>query len=160
MALDPVTVFLQQYPPAQRKALQAVRTTILKALPGAEEGIAWGMPAYRIDGDLVISFCGFVSHNSIFPAQLRVQEVLAKELVGYEKTKATIHFDPDRGMPATLLRKILRVIVEEINRSYPRKNQVMKQFYVNGRLKAKGRMKDGQKVGVWRTYAADGRQLT
>lgn len=105
MALDPVTVFLQQYPPAQRKALQAVRTTILKALPGAEEGIAW-------------------------------------------------------GMPATLLRKILRVIVEEINRSYPRKNQVMKQFYVNGRLKAKGRMKDGQKVGVWRTYAADGRQLT
>lgn len=184
MPTDPVRTFLAQFPPAQRKALSDVRATIRKTLPGAEEGIAWGMPSYRVDGDLVISFCGFTAHNSLFPARIEVQQLLAKELAPYERTKGTIHFDRDKAMPAAVVKKILKVSIDAINESYPRSSGVMKHFYANGVLQSKGRMKDGElhgtwqwfrkdgslmrtgafrngvESGTWHTYTADGRQVT
>lgn len=184
MAKSPIDTFLAKFPPAQRDALGRVRDTIRTALPGAQEVLAWGMPSYRIDGDLVISFSGFAKHNSLFPSRLEVRDVLAKELSGYEQTKGTIHFDRDRPMPAALLKKILRTTIDAINDSYPRPNGAMKHFYANGFLQSTGRMKDGllhgtwswyrkdgslmrtgafrhgEKSGTWHTYTADGQQVT
>ena len=184
MAKSPIDTFLGKFPAGQRDALGHVRDTIRATLPGAEEVMAWGMPSYRIDGDLVISFSGFAHHNSLFPARQEVRDVLAAELAAYEQTKGTIHFDRDRAMPAALLKKILRTTIDAINDSYPRPNGAMKHFYANGFLQSKGRMKDGalqgawcwyrkdgslmrsgafrngEKSGVWHTYTADGRQVT
>jgi uncharacterized protein YdhG (YjbR/CyaY superfamily) len=165
---------------AQRQTLQAVRKVLVAALPGAEEVIAWGMPSLRIDGDLVVSYQGFSKHNSLFPSSSAVFAELSNELGAYTVTKGSIHFDLDRPLPATLIRKIVRVRLAEINESYPRKSGETKCFYSNGFLKYRGRMKNdamhgrwewfrkdgsimrtgefraGQQRGKWRTFAADG----
>lgn len=175
---------LARFPLGQHQALQAVRTVLVATLPGAEEVIAWGMPSLRIDGDLVVSYQGFSKHNSLFPSSSAVFEELSNELGAYTVTKGSIHFDLDRPLPATLIRKIVRVRLAEINASYPRTSGEIKCFYSNGFLKFRGRMKNdamsgkwewfrkdgsvmrtgefraGQQWGTWRTFAADGRLAT
>ncbi|MGA1089827.1 MAG: hypothetical protein ACO3X2_10265, partial [Candidatus Nanopelagicales bacterium] len=59
---DPVQSHLSAFPAAQRRALESTRSALIRLLPGADEVIAWGMPSYRIDGDLVLSFSGFAEH--------------------------------------------------------------------------------------------------
>ena len=163
----------------QRAALTTSWLTAVKQIPGAEQCIAWGMPSLRIDGDLVLSMLGFAQHNSVFPGT-GVIERLEHRLRGSIVTKGTIHFDRDRPMAASLIKAIVGARVEEINASYPRSNGQFKEFFPNGVLKAKGRMrgselhgswewfrrdgtrkrsgrfKDGQQVGTWITYDADG----
>jgi len=179
-----IDVELVRFPVAQRQALMAVRAVLVATLPGAEEVIAWGMPSMRIDGDLVLSYQGFSRHNSLFPSSSAVFEELSSDLGAYTITKGSIHFDLDRPLPGTLIRKIVRARLAEINASYPRSSGEIKRFYSNGFLKFRGKMKNdamngkwewfrkdgsvmrtgefraGQQWGTWRTFAADGRLVT
>ena len=41
---------------------------------------------------------------------------LAKEVAGYSQTKSSLHFDPKRGLPATLVRKLIRARIAELGR--------------------------------------------
>lgn len=153
---DVISEHLKRFPPAQRAALGAVRAVLVAALPGAEEVIAWKMPSLRVDGDLVVSYDGFTRHNSLFPSSSAVFTELAPELSGYTTTKGTIHFDLDSPMPASLLRRIVKVRIAEINANYPRSSGETKCFYDNGNLKYRGRMKAGELHGTWEWYRRDG----
>ena len=48
--------------------LERVRSTIRKALPGAEEVIELQIPAYRMHGGTVLYFAGWKHHYSLYPA--------------------------------------------------------------------------------------------
>ncbi len=184
MSARQVDLELLRFPEGQRQALEAVRAVLVATLPGAEEVIAWGMPSLRIDGDLVVSYQGFKKHNSLFPSSSAVFDELVGELDRYTVTKGSIHFELEKPLPATLIRKIVRVRLAEINASYPRKSGETKCFYSNGFLKYRGRMKNdamhgkwewfrkdgslmragefraGQQRGTWASFAADGRVVT
>jgi uncharacterized protein YdhG (YjbR/CyaY superfamily) len=153
-----VTKHLAGYPPAQRRALESIRSAVHTLLPGADEVIAWGMPSYRVDSDLVLSFSGFADHNSIFPGP-GVVEAMSTVLPEYETTKGTIHLPRDTSPPLTALRTIVRARIEEINASYPKASGVTKAFYDNGFLKHRGRMKDGEMHGAWEFFRRDGSLL-
>lgn len=137
-------------------ALERTREAISHLMPGAVETIAWGMPTWRIDGDSVISVFGFAKHNSVFPQSGRVVEELGSRLQGYVVTKGTIHFDRHEPFPKPLLRALLATRINEINASYPRASGEFKEFYDNGFLKAKGRLRDGVFTGSWQWFRRDG----
>lgn len=139
----------------QRLALERTADVIATCLPGAQVVIAWGMPTFRVGKDNVLSLTGFKKHNSLFPGS-EVAKTLAKNLRGFEITKGTIHFDRDKPFPSTLLKKILRARIQEINDSYPRASGDMREYYDNGFLKAEGRMKNGQLHGSWKWFRRDG----
>ena len=153
--MNDIVEHLAQFPPAQRRALTAIRTHLLRLLPGASETIAWRMPSYRIDGDLVISFDGFAQHNSLFPGAEAIR-TLSAALADYSTTKGTIHLPRDVPPPVTLLRELVRTRIDEINASYPRSSGVTKVFYDNGRLKSRGRIRGGVMTGDWEFYRRDG----
>lgn len=157
--MSEVDAVITGFPTAQAAALQRTREAILRVLPGATEGISWGMPTFRIDGDIVMSLMGFREHNSLFPGSAVASERLADELAGHTITKGTIHFDRDRPFPLPLLKKVLRVRIDEINGSYPRASGATKAFYDNGRLKYTGREKDGVMLGRWQWFRRDGTLL-
>lgn len=150
-----ITRHLADYPPAQRRALAGIRAALIKLLPGADEVIAWSMPSYRVDGDLVLSFSGFADHNSLFPGA-GVVAAMRTELPSYPSTKGTIHLPRDTAPPLTALRTVVRARIEEINASYPKSSGVTKEFYDNGFLKHRGRMKDGAMHGAWEFFRRDG----
>lgn len=145
-------------PPAQRSALESVADRVARLLPGASLDLSWGMPSFRIDGDLVLSIQGFTEHNSLFPGSEVIEE-LGDELAGYTCTKGTIHFERDKPMPARTVRSIVEGRVRLINASYPRKSGQFKEFFGNGRLKARGRMKGDVPTSSWEWFRKDGTRL-
>jgi uncharacterized protein YdhG (YjbR/CyaY superfamily) len=146
---------IAEFPPPQRRALESIRSSVRKLLPGAEEVVAWGMPSFRVDGDLVVSFSGFAQHNSLFPGP-DVVTAAAKAFPQITTTKGTIHLPRDTSPPAALLRFVVRARIDGINEDYPKASGVTKAFYDNGFLKHRGRTKDGQMNGAWEFFRRDG----
>ncbi len=149
---------LAAFPPPQRRALEAIGASLRKLLPGADEVVAWGMPSYRIDGELVLSFSGFAEHNSLFPGA-GVVTAMRTALPNYAMTKGTIHLPRDTSPPLAALRTVVRARIDEINDAYPKSSGVTKAFYDNGFLKHRGRIKNGEMHGAWEFYRRDGSRL-
>ena len=117
-----VSAYIAAQPPAARSALRRVRSVLRKALPGAEEVISYGIPAYRLQGRRVIYFAGWKQHYSIYPAGRRLIAAFEKELERYEyNDKGTIRFPLDEPVPERLLARIASFRVkEEVERAVRR----------------------------------------
>src|SRR4029453_8952763 len=79
-----VREYVASKPKESRASVEAVRRAILKALPNAQEGLAYQMPAYTVNGVGVLYFAGWKSHYSLYPASDALVEAFAKELAPYE----------------------------------------------------------------------------
>jgi uncharacterized protein YdhG (YjbR/CyaY superfamily) len=89
----------------------------LEAAPGAEEGISYGMPAFRVGGEVVAGFAAFKDHLSCLPFSGSVLGQLRDELPGYTMTKSSLHFSVDRPLSKSLVEKLIAARLEEIARS-------------------------------------------
>lgn len=149
---------INQFEPAQASVLQQVRDVLLTLLPDAVEDLSWGMPTVRIDGEIVTSYLGFTEHNSFFPGPAVVTAMAAKypEL---HTTKGTIHFDKLKAPPKALVMAMVRERIRGLNSEFPKKSGEFKQFYGNGRLKAKGKYRGDQMHGTWTFWRTDGTLL-
>jgi uncharacterized protein YdhG (YjbR/CyaY superfamily) len=153
---SPIEDHLAKFDGVQRRVLESVCGVIRKALPGAEEAISYGMPAFRVDGTAVIALEGFKNHNSLFPYGAQIIEEYAEELAGYSVSKGTIQFALDKPFPTPLLKKILKSRIAAINSTYPKNSGETKEFYDNGFLKMRGKIKTSQLHGYWEWFRRDG----
>jgi hypothetical protein len=64
----------------------------------AEEGISYGMPAFRVAGKVVAGFAAFKHHLAYLPHSGNVLAELADDLVGYECTSGSFHFAIDEPL--------------------------------------------------------------
>ena len=90
----------------QRAALERLRTTILKAAPGAEECISYGLPAFRHEGRMLVWLGAAKSHCSFYPGG--IVAAFQDELEGFQISKGTIRFQPQKPIPAALIRKLVK----------------------------------------------------
>lgn len=97
----------------RRAALDDLRRTIRSIIPKAEECISYGIPAFRLDGHVVAGFAPTKKGCSYFPFSGSTLGMLEKELGDYSQTKSALHFDPEEGLPASLVRKLIRARVAE-----------------------------------------------
>ncbi len=108
-----VDEYLATQPAAVRAVLERVRRAIHKALPDAEEGISYQIPAYRLHGGVVLYFAGWKKHVSIYPASPELAAAFAKELEPYELSKGTIRFPLAKPVPSELIGRIARFRAQE-----------------------------------------------
>jgi uncharacterized protein YdhG (YjbR/CyaY superfamily) len=97
----------------RRTALKKLRKTIRSIVPEAEECISYRIPAFRLRGKVVAGFCARTDGCSYFPFSGRTLRTLAKEIAGYGHTKSALHFDPEAGLPLSLVRKLLKTRIAE-----------------------------------------------
>jgi uncharacterized protein YdhG (YjbR/CyaY superfamily) len=90
----------------QRAALQELRKSIQAVAPAAVECISYQLPAFRLDGKLLVAFGAWANHCAFYPGA--VMEDLGVELKGYDTSKGTIRFLSSNPLPATLVRKIVK----------------------------------------------------
>ncbi len=109
MSADQVDSYLRDLEEPKRTTLQELRRTILEIVPEAEEGISYGIPAFRLQGQVIAGFAAFKSHLSYLPFSGSVLGQLADELEGYARTKSSLHFPVDRALPKTLVKKLIAV---------------------------------------------------
>ena len=100
--------YLTGVEPKKRAALEGLRKTIRSILPAAEECISYSMPAFRLRGKIVAGFAATKSGCSYFPFSGTTIGAMAKELASYSHTKSSLHFDPAKGLPVSLVRKLIR----------------------------------------------------
>jgi len=88
--------------------LRRVRSTIQKALPGAEEVISYQMPTYRLHGGAVIAFDGWKNHWSLYPVHATLLRQLGVDLDALDVDKGTIRFPLDKPVPVKLVTRIAK----------------------------------------------------
>jgi uncharacterized protein YdhG (YjbR/CyaY superfamily) len=121
-AKKPATVdgYLSTVKGERRAALDALRRTIRSIVPGAEECISYGIPAFRLDGRIVAGFAATANGGSYYPFSGSTLATLASDLEGWEGTKSAVHFSADRPLPKTLVRKLVRTRIAEANAKHRR----------------------------------------
>jgi uncharacterized protein YdhG (YjbR/CyaY superfamily) len=97
----------------KRVALAQLRDTIVAIVPGAEQCISYGMPAFKLEGKTIAGFAAFKSHLSYLPHSGSVIGELAKETEGYTKTKGSLHFPVDQPLPKKLVKQLLNARMAE-----------------------------------------------
>jgi uncharacterized protein YdhG (YjbR/CyaY superfamily) len=115
VATKPQTIdeYLVGLSPENRAALQKVRRAVHAATPGVEECISYGMPAFRLKGELIAGFKAAANHCSFHPMSGDTLATLQADLSGYETSKGTIKFSARAGLPATLVRKLVKARIAE-----------------------------------------------
>jgi uncharacterized protein YdhG (YjbR/CyaY superfamily) len=118
---QPIDDYLAELPPKQRLVLQRLRAAIHAAAPGAEECLSYGMPAFRLGGKLIAGFAASARHCAFHPMSGSTIGSLAKELSEYDTSKGALRFSPERGLPAALVRKLVRTRMAELAEAPGRK---------------------------------------
>ena len=96
-----------------RTTLQKVRAVIRSSVPEETiETISYGLPTFKYKGSLVW-FGAFSDHCSLFPTAAVIHE-FRNELKPYTTSKGTIHFPVDKPLPASLLKKMVKVRLAQV----------------------------------------------
>ena len=98
--------YIAQFPEEVQVLLEKMRTIIHKAAPKAEEAIAYGIPTFKMNGNLG-HFGGYKSHIGFYPAPSGIG-AFKKELAKYEGSKGTIRFPLDKPLPVTLITQVIK----------------------------------------------------
>jgi uncharacterized protein YdhG (YjbR/CyaY superfamily) len=106
--------YLAAQPDAARRVLERLRRTIRAALPGADETISYGIPAYKLHGRVVLYFAGWREHYSLYPSSRQLVEKFKKDLAPYELRKGTIRIPLDEPAPAALVARIAKFRARQI----------------------------------------------
>jgi len=97
--------YLARLPADQRAALETLRGQIRALAPDAEEAISYGLPTFKLNGNLV-HFGAAATHCAFYPGA--VIDQFADRLEGFETAKGTIRFQPDAPLPPDLIADIVQ----------------------------------------------------
>jgi len=110
-----VEEYLAALPKDARATLEKIRQAIMAAAPTATEKIGYGMPGFSYEGRYLVYYAGFKNHCSFFPASTGVMEEFSNDLESYDVAKGTIRFPIGKPLPGTLVKKLVKARIREID---------------------------------------------
>lgn len=108
-----VDEYIAAQPEAAQSQLSLVREILHKALPEAEEVIAYRIPAYKLHGAMVLYFAGWKQHYSLYPVSEPLAAGFGEELAPYRHSKGTLRFPLSEPVPRRLIEKIAQFRAKE-----------------------------------------------
>ena len=114
MSKQEIDDYIAKLDEPKRATLQKLRQTILDMLPDAEEVISYGMPAFRLNGKVIVGFAAFKNHLAYLPHSGSVFNELTDELAGYASTEGSLHFPIDKPLPKALVKKLIAVRLKQV----------------------------------------------
>jgi uncharacterized protein YdhG (YjbR/CyaY superfamily) len=109
-----VDEYIASHAEAVQRVLKRVRSTIRKAVPGAEEMISYKIPTYKLNGRPVLYFAGWKQHYSLYPSTDRLVAAYKDDLAPYEVSKGTIRFPLSEPVPVKLIEGIAKFRAGEV----------------------------------------------
>jgi uncharacterized protein YdhG (YjbR/CyaY superfamily) len=99
--------YIAEAPEDLRTLLVGLRAQLSRALPDAEEVIAYKMPGFRIGKSIVAGYAAFSKQCGLYlsPAAIKAHadDIAA---AGLKSTKTGITFSPSHPIPAELVKKL------------------------------------------------------
>lgn len=107
-----VAEYMQDIPAQTIERIDELQAAIKAAVPKAEEVISYNMPAYKLNGKVLVYFAAYAKHVGFYPTASPM-EVFAEELSKYKTSKGAIQFPLDKKIPAALVKKIVKYRIQQ-----------------------------------------------
>ncbi len=98
--------YIGQFAGAVRERLESMRSVIRATAPDAVESMAYGMPAYKLDGKPLVYFAGYDRHVGFY-ATPNGHEAFAEEFSRYTQGKGSVQFPHTEPLPTDLVRRVV-----------------------------------------------------
>lgn len=106
--------YIAGFPSDTQILLKQMRTIIHKAAPRAEEKISYGMAAFTLNGKNLIYFAGYKNHVGLYGVSATPE--FKEDFAAYKTSgKGTIQFPIDKSLPVTLITRIVKHRVQQLN---------------------------------------------
>jgi uncharacterized protein YdhG (YjbR/CyaY superfamily) len=106
-----VDEYIRSFPKDLKDRLTSIRKQILKAAPGAEESLKWGMPAFSYDR-ILVTFKAFKNHIGFYPTPSALK-AFTKKLSDYKTGEGSIQLPHDKPLPLKLIEEMTAYRVME-----------------------------------------------
>ena len=106
--------YLASLPPDSRRHMRKLREIIRGAAPRAVEVVSYGIPAFKVDGRVLVYYAGWKKHVSLCPMTGAIRRAHARALKPYKTSKGTVQFPLDAPLPAALVRRLVKAKLAEV----------------------------------------------
>lgn len=107
--------YLSNLEPVRRATLEQLRRDILECVPDAEQGLSYGVPAFRERGKLVAGFSAAKHHLSYLPHSGTVLGSMPEDvLAGFTWSKGALKFAIGQPLPRALVRQLIDARLREL----------------------------------------------
>jgi uncharacterized protein YdhG (YjbR/CyaY superfamily) len=102
-----VEKYLADLPEPERSRIAEIYSSARAIVPGAVDGISYGMPALLYRGKGLIAVMSTKNHIGVYPFGSLAEFDEATERAGLETTKGSIHLRAGQSLPRDLLKQLL-----------------------------------------------------
>ncbi len=106
-----VDAYIAGFPPEVQSRLEQMRQAIAKLAPGATETISYGIPTFKLHGNLV-HYAAYANHVGFYPGGAGIA-AFQEEIAGYKSAKGSVQFPHDRPLPIALVKKVVKYRVAQ-----------------------------------------------
>jgi uncharacterized protein YdhG (YjbR/CyaY superfamily) len=114
VAREEIDRYLAGLEEPKRSTLEALRKSIVEVVPEAEQGISYGMPAFKVRGKAVAGFAAFKNHLTYMPHSGSVLATLGDDVASYKTSKGSLKFAVDKPLSKRLVKKLINARMGEL----------------------------------------------
>ncbi|WP_370573205.1 iron chaperone [Methanomethylovorans sp.] len=103
--------YISTFPENIQAILYKLRKIIRESAPEAEEAISYGMPTFKLNGNLV-HFAAYKNHIGFYPTPSGII-AFKGELSSYKQAKGSVQFPIDEPIPFDIVKQIVEFRVKE-----------------------------------------------
>lgn len=103
--------YISQFPEDVQAILGRIRKIVRSLAPEAKEAISYGIPTFKLNGNLV-HFAAYEHHIGLYPGAAAVEHFRI-DLSPYKVSKGTVQFKIGSTIPWGLIERIVRFKIDE-----------------------------------------------
>jgi uncharacterized protein YdhG (YjbR/CyaY superfamily) len=108
---ETIDAYIASFPSDTQEVLNRMRALIHARAPEATERMAYGIPTFFLNGNLV-HFAGYARHTGLYPGASGIAH-FAAELAPYKHAKGSVQFPLSEPLPAALIGRIVEFRLAE-----------------------------------------------